>query len=115
MNASDTMVMKVVLLGVLNAALVAAGVSLQKLNALRSGNLVLSGWIVAAAACMAPTFFIGNLALSIGGRMSVFVPVTALVHLFVLAVAKYAFDEPVGYSQLLGTSLIVAGVYFCTR
>lgn len=112
---SQALHVKVLLLAVLNAVLVTAGASFQKLNAVRSSNVVVSGWLIAAAACLVPTFFIGNVAFAIGGRMSHFVPVTAVTYVLSLVVGKVAFCEDVGTDKVVGCLLIVAGVALIAR
>ena len=68
------------------------------------------GWLVASAACLLPTFFIGSLAFSIGGKLSLFFPVTAIGYLFTQLVAQIAFRERTDAVSWLGVCLIVAGV-----
>jgi drug/metabolite transporter (DMT)-like permease len=101
---------KVILLGLLNAALLTAGCGFQKLNGVKGGDPVFSKWILAAFACLAPTFFIGNLAFAIGGRASLFIAVTAVAYIWIAIMAWWLFGEPLGAQIVGGLVLIVAGV-----
>ena len=105
---------KVVLLGILNALLITTGVVFQKF-ATRGGSVLGNAWTIAALAAYLPTFFIGNLAFAIGGRASVFVPVTALTYVLVTIAGKLLFGESVGAPNVAGIALIVAGVAFIAR
>jgi uncharacterized membrane protein len=107
--------MKVVLLGLSTAALSAAGLFLQKMNGLRAGNLLVSGWLVMAIVCFAPTFFITNKVFSMGGRMSVYVPVTAATYVLSMLAARFYFAEAVSWPKWFGCALIVAGVSAIVR
>ncbi len=106
--------LKVILLAVLNACLITGGVGFQKLNAIRGGNPFFSGWIVGAFICLAPTFFIGNIAFVIGGRMSVFIPVISIHYVLIALMGHWLFDEGLAPQQVLGLGLIVAGVALIT-
>lgn len=106
---------QVALLGLANAVMMTAGSFFQKLNGTRAGGLLLSGWIVAATLCFLPTFFIGNLVFLRGGRISVFIPMSAATYVLTLIVARLYFREVVGGGQMLGCLLIVAGVVLIAR
>jgi uncharacterized membrane protein len=102
---------KVVLLGLVNAALTAAGIFFQKFNGTRAGaNAYLTGWLVLASACFFPTFVITNKVFLMGGRMSLFTPVTAVTYVLSMLVGRYYFGEAVSYVRWLGCALIIAGV-----
>ena len=73
---------KVILLSMLNAALVAGGGAFQRLNAERHCHPIWSGWMLLAIVCLAPSFLVVTWAYSIGGKMSLFVPVTAVGYVF---------------------------------
>lgn len=100
---------KVVLLALLNAALLTAGVGFQKLNGVRGGNPVTGPWILAAFLCMAPTFFVGNVAMGIG-RVSLFVPVTAVAYISIALMSWACFGEALVPRQMAGLVLLVLGV-----
>ncbi|MFO0614494.1 MAG: hypothetical protein U0414_18055 [Polyangiaceae bacterium] len=106
---------KVVLLAVLNGALVSGGGALQRLNGERGGHPVWSVWILLAMLCMGPSFLVSNWAYSIGGKMSLFVPVTAVTYVFSLLLAKFAFHEDVDWLSWVGCGLVVAGVAVSAR
>jgi drug/metabolite transporter (DMT)-like permease len=106
---------KVALLGLLNAVLMTGGTFFQKLNSVRAGNPVWSGWLVAACICFFPTFWIANFTYAIGGRVSVFVPMSAAMYVLVTIIGRLAFGESVGSSQVFGCLLIVAGVALIAR
>jgi drug/metabolite transporter (DMT)-like permease len=105
---------KVVLLALVTAALTTAGLSLQKVNEVRGGGL-LSGWLVLAVVCFLPTFFITNLAFAIGGRISLYVPVTAAQYVLTLLAGRYLFHEAIAWDKWLGCALILAGVAAIAR
>jgi drug/metabolite transporter (DMT)-like permease len=100
---------KVVLLALATAALTTGGLFFQKLNEQRSGALI-SGWIALSLVCFLPTFFITNLAFQLGGRMSLYVPVTAAQYVLTLLAGRYFFNEAVPWDKWLGCALILAGV-----
>jgi drug/metabolite transporter (DMT)-like permease len=106
---------QVALFGLFNAVLMTAGGFFQKLNGTRGGGLLLSGWVVVATLCYLPTFFIGNLVFSWGGRISVFVPMSAATYVLTLVVARLYFREAVGLGQVAGCLLVVAGVALIAR
>lgn len=106
---------KVVLLSVLNAALVAGGGAFQRLNAERGGHPIWSWWMLAACVCLAPSFLVVSWAYSIGGKMSLFVPVTAIGYVFSLLLAKLAFKEEVGWLEWLGCGIVIVGVAITAR
>src|ERR1700678_4429498 len=58
---------KVVLLALVTALLTTGGLFFQKLNEVRAGGVLLSGWLVLSLVCFLPTFFVTNLAFQIGG------------------------------------------------
>jgi drug/metabolite transporter (DMT)-like permease len=100
---------KVVLLALATATLTTGGLFFQKLNEVRSGGLI-SGWLALSLVCFLPTFFITNLAFQIGGRMSLYVPVTAAQYVLTLVAGRYFFHEPVAWDKWLGCALILVGV-----
>ncbi len=106
---------KVVLMALSVAALTAAGTLFQKLNGLRAGNVFLTWWLVLATICFFPTFVITNKAFAMGGRMSLFVPVTALAYVLSMLVGRFYFGEVVSWSKWVGCALIVAGVGVVAR
>jgi drug/metabolite transporter (DMT)-like permease len=101
---------KVVLLALANAGLMTAGIFFQKLNGARGGNVFVSRWLVLSVICYLPTFFLGNLAFAIGGKMSVFIPVSAVMYVLVIAVGRWAFGEPIALVQVGGCLLVLVGV-----
>jgi uncharacterized membrane protein len=109
---SDT---KVALLGLLTAALMAAGTFFQKLNGVRAGNPFVSGWLVASTVCFLPTFVIANKVFLMGGRMSLFVPATAATYVFSMLVGRFYFGEEVSYVRWVGCALIMVGVAIIAR
>jgi len=107
---------KVVLLALLTAALTATGTLFQKLNGMRAGNSVwLSGWLVLATMCFFPTFVITNKVFAMGGRVSLFVPVTATSYVLSMMIGRFYFGEVVAWDKWLGCALIVAGVGVIVR
>jgi drug/metabolite transporter (DMT)-like permease len=106
---------KVALLALSTAALTAAGNFFQKVNGVRVGNPFLSGWLVLAAVCFFPTFVMTNKAFLMGGRMSLFVPITAVAYVFSMGLGRFYFGEEVSTNRWLGCALIVAGVSVIAR
>ncbi len=106
---------KVVLLGLLSAALTAAGIFFQKLNGVRAGNPFVSGWLLLATLCFFPTFIITNKVFLMGGRMSLFVPMTAAAYVLSMLVGRFYFGEPVSWDKWLGCALILFGVATVAR
>jgi drug/metabolite transporter (DMT)-like permease len=106
---------KVVLFGLCTALLTAAGQFFQKLNGVRVGNAFLSGWLLLAVICFFPTFVITNKTFLMGGRMSVFVPVTAASYLFSMLIGRFYFGEEVSYNRWVGCALIAVGVGVVAR
>jgi drug/metabolite transporter (DMT)-like permease len=106
---------KVVLLALLNGALVSGGGALQRLNGERHGHPVWSVWILLAMLLMGPSFLVSNWAYSIGGKMSLFVPVTAVTYVFSLILAKVAFKETVDWLQWVGCGFVVVGIAISAR
>jgi drug/metabolite transporter (DMT)-like permease len=106
---------KVALLGLCTAALTAAGIFFQKLNGTRGGNLFVSGWLVLAIVCFFPTFLIANKVFLMGGRMSLFVPATAMTYVFSMVTGRLYFGEEVSVARWAGCALIVAGVGVIAR
>jgi drug/metabolite transporter (DMT)-like permease len=101
---------KVALLGLGTAALTATGIFFQKLNAVRMGNPLLSGWLLLAILAFFPTFIIANKVFLMGGRMSLFVPATAATYVLSIVAGHFYFREQVSLAMWLGCALIVAGV-----
>jgi uncharacterized membrane protein len=102
--------MKVLLLGLSTAALTALGIFFQKLNGVRSGNPYLSVWLALATVCFFPTFLITNRVFLMGGRMSVFIPVTAATYVLSMLTGRFYFGEEVSWDKWFGCALIIAGV-----
>jgi hypothetical protein len=105
----------VVLLGLLSAACTAAGIFFQKLNGVRGGNAFFSGWLLLAVICFFPTFIVANKVFVMGGRMSVFVPVTATMYVLSMLLGRFYFGEAVSWGSWIGCALIVAGVAAIAR
>ena len=101
---------KVALLALATATLTTGGLFFQKLNEVRAGGVLLSGWLVLSLICFLPTFFITNLAFQLGGRMSLYVPVTAAQYALTMLAGRYYFNEEVAWDKWLGCALILAGV-----
>jgi drug/metabolite transporter (DMT)-like permease len=101
---------QVVLLGLCTAALTAGGTFFQKLNGVRSGNAYLSGWLILATTCFFPTFLITNKVFLMGGRMSLYVPVTAAAYVLSMLAGRFYFNETVSWDKWFGCLLILAGV-----
>ncbi|HEY4014570.1 MAG TPA: hypothetical protein VGM06_14610 [Polyangiaceae bacterium] len=101
---------KVVLLGLATASLTAAGTFFQKLNGVRAGNVFVSLWLVLATICFFPTFVITNKVFLMGGRMSLFVPITAATYFLSMLASRFYFHEDVSVARWFGCGLIVAGV-----
>ena len=106
---------EVALWGLVTAALTAAGIFFQKLNGVRSGHPLWSGWLILAVICFFPTFIIANKIFLLGGRMSLFVPVTAANYVFSMVISRYYFGEEVSPLRWFGCTLIVAGVTAIAR
>jgi uncharacterized membrane protein len=106
---------KVILFGLVVAALNAAGTFFQKVNGVRLGNPWLSGWLVLAAVCFFPTFVITNKVFLMGGRVSVFVPAMAATYFFSMLLGRFYFGEDVSYTRWFGCALIIAGVAAIAR
>lgn len=105
-----TLDMKVILLGLCSASLTAAGIFFQKVNGVRSGNLFISGWLILATICFFPTFIITNKVFLMGGRMSLFVPMTAAAYVLSMLLGRFYFGEAVSWDKWFGCALIIAGV-----
>lgn len=102
---------RVVLYALATALLNAAGTFFQKLNGVRGGsNSFLTGWLLLSTACYLPTFILTNKAFLIGGKVSLFVPLTALTYVFSMLLARFYFGEPVSGGRWLGCALIVLGI-----
>jgi uncharacterized membrane protein len=101
---------KVVLLALTVAGLTAGGTFFQKLNGVRVGNVFLSGWLVLATFCFFPTFVITNKVFLMGGKMSVFVPLTAATYVLSMLAGRFYFRETVSWDKWFGCALIIAGV-----
>jgi drug/metabolite transporter (DMT)-like permease len=107
--------LKVVLLAFATAALTTGGLFFQKLNEVRSGGHLFTGWLVLSLICFIPTFFITNLAFQMGGRMSLYVPVTAAQYALTILAGRFYFNEAVGWDKWAGCALILAGVAAIAR
>jgi drug/metabolite transporter (DMT)-like permease len=105
-----TLDVKVILMALLTATLTAAGLFFQKLNGVRGGNPFVSGWLALAVLCFFPTFLLASKAFSMGGRMSLFVPVTAATYILTMLAGRLYFHEEVSWVPWAGCALIVAGV-----
>lgn len=101
---------KIVVLALTVAGLTTAGTFFQKLNGVRVGNAFLSGWLVLATLCFFPTFVITNKAFLMGGKISVFVPLTAATYVLSMLAGRFYFREAVSWDKWLGCALIIAGV-----
>lgn len=102
---------RVALYALATALLNSAGTFFQKLNGVRGGsNSFLTGWLLLATACYFPTFVLTNKAFLIGGKVSLFVPLTALTYVFSMLAGRFYFGELVSGGRWLGCALIVAGV-----
>lgn len=101
---------KVILLALTVAGLTAGGTFFQKLNGVRVGNLFVSGWLLLATVCFFPTFLITNKVFLMGGKMSVFVPLTAATYVLSMLAGRFYFREAVSWDKWLGCALIIAGV-----
>ena len=102
---------QVVFLAALNAALVTAGLAVQKVNETQKGSLYVSWMLVLAGLCFAPTFFITNVVYRIGGKMSVYNPAAAALNLVMIPVVAYIwFGEAITASQIAGMLLILIGL-----
>jgi drug/metabolite transporter (DMT)-like permease len=101
---------KVALLALSVATLTSAGNFFQKLNGVREGNVFLSLWLILATACFLPTFVITNAVFLMGGRMSLFVPLTATAYVISMLLGRFYFGEVVSWGRWLGFALILAGV-----
>ncbi len=106
---------KVVLLGMSSAALTTAGICFQKLNGVRAGNAFLSGWLLLATLCFFPTFVMANKVFLMGGRMSLFVPATALTYVFTMLAGHFVFHESISAGRWFGCALILTGVVAAAR
>jgi uncharacterized membrane protein len=106
---------KVVLLALGTAVLTTAGLFFQKLNGVRAGGMLVSGWLVLAVTCFLPTFFITNKAFQLGGRMSLYVPVTAAQYILTILAGRFYFSEAVSWDKWLGCGLILIGVAAIAR
>ena len=107
---------KVILLALTSATLTAAGIFFQKINGMRAGNnAVLTGWLLLATLCFFPTFVITNKVFLMGGRMSLFVPVTAATYVLTMLTGRFYFGEVVSWSKWAGCGLIIAGVAAIAR
>ncbi len=98
-----------VLLGLVNAFLITAGIFFQKLNGVKGGSAVISGWLALSLLCFAPTFWVGNVAIG-RGRVAPFLATSALFYVFTTTIAKVVFGEPVGPRVAAGLGLIVVGI-----
>jgi uncharacterized membrane protein len=101
---------KVVVLALTVAALTAAGTFFQKINGVRVGHMFLSGWILLATFCFFPTFLITNKVFLMGGKMSVFVPLTAATYVFSMLAGRFYFGETLSWDKWFGCLLIILGV-----
>ncbi len=106
---------KVVLLGLATALLTAGGLFFQKLNGVRGGNLYVSVWLVLALACLVPNFFVANKVFLMGGRMSLYVPVTAASYLLSMLAGRLCFGEAISTTRWLGGVLVMVGVAAIAR
>lgn len=106
---------KVVLLGMGSAALTTAGICFQKLNGVRAGNPFLSVWLLLATICFFPTFVMANKVFLMGGRMSLFVPATALTYVFTMVAGHLFFHEAISPGRWFGCALILLGVAAAAR
>ena len=96
--------------GVATAVLMALGLFFQKLNGTRGGNVWITPYLALATLAYFPTFIIGNKVFAIGGRMSLYVPVTAASYLISMVVGRMYFAEPVSPLRWVGGVVIILGV-----
>lgn len=106
---------KVVIFGLLNATLMTVGMCLQKLNGMRGGHPLWSGWLLLSLVCFAPTFPIANKVFLAGGRMSLFIPMGALSYVLAMLAGRFYFGEIVSMTKWAGCALILAGVTVTAR
>ncbi|MDP8999637.1 MAG: hypothetical protein M3O46_05945 [Myxococcota bacterium] len=106
---------KVALFGLATAALTAGGLFFQKLNGVRGGNTFVSGWLLLAVILFFPTFLIANKVFLMGGRMSLYVPATAMTYVFSMLIGRLYFGEEVSIARWAGCVLIIAGVIVIAR
>ena len=106
---------RVALLALAVAGLTTAGVFFQKLNGVRVGNVFVSGWLLLATLCFFPTFVITNKVFLMGGKLSVFVPLTAATYVFSILIGRLYFGEAVSSVRWAGCALIIAGVVAIAR
>ena len=112
MISADT---RVILLALTTAAFTTAGTFFQKLNGVRGANSFMSGWLILATICFFPTFVIANKVYLMGGKLSLFVPVTAMSYVLSMLTGRFYFGESVPTSRWLGCAIIVAGVATVAR
>jgi uncharacterized membrane protein len=105
----------VALLAVATATLTAAGIFFQKVNGVREGHAFVSGWLLLAVICFFPTFIITNKVFLMGGRMSVFIPITAMSYVLTMMLGRFYFHEFVSWDKWIGCALILAGVVTIMR
>jgi drug/metabolite transporter (DMT)-like permease len=110
-----TLETKVALLGLCTAALTALGLFFQKLNGVRGGNVLVSWWLLLAVISFFPTFLIGNKVFLMGGKMSLYVPATAMTYVFSMLLGRLYFGETVSQPRWIGCALIIAGVAVIAR
>jgi drug/metabolite transporter (DMT)-like permease len=110
-----TLETKVTLLGLCTAALTAAGIFFQKLNGVRGGNPFVSWWLLLAVISFFPTFLIANKVFLMGGKMSLFVPATAMTYVLSMLAGRIYFGESVSAMRWIGCTLIIAGVAVIAR
>jgi drug/metabolite transporter (DMT)-like permease len=104
---SDT---AVALLALCTAVLTAAGIFFQKLNGMREGGALVSWWLALSVACFFPTFVIANKVFLMGGKMSLFVPLTATTYVLSMLVGRFYFGESVSVVRWIGCGLILVGI-----
>src|SRR5215475_3804720 len=93
---------KVILLALTVATLTSAGNFFQKLNGVREGNVFMSIWLILAVICFFPTFLITNAVFLMGGRMSLFVPLTATAYVISMLIGRFYFGETVSWGRWMG-------------
>ena len=88
----------------------------EEINGMRAGNnAFLTGWLLLATLCFFPTFVITNKVFLMGGRMSLFVPVTAATYVLTMLTGRFYFGEVVSWTKWAGCGLIIAGVAAIAR
>jgi uncharacterized membrane protein len=105
----------VVLAGLCTAVLTTGGLFFQKVNGTRDGGILVSGWLALSIVCFGPTFVIANKVFLMGGKMSLYVPVTAMTYVLSMLLGRFCFGESVSYLRWMGCGLVLMGVAAIAR